>query len=233
MINIQYSSDLHLDQLTSYNSEELIVPKASILIMGGDICHISKMYRHKAFFQYVSKSFQYVLYIPGNHEFYTEISSIQELEVMAKDFLKGYPNIIYLNNASVFIEDILFTGSCLWCQPVNEPPTWFHIDITADEIKDMYQTSVEYLEKISSIHHPKHIMITHYPPLPLELKKRTGIKSKYNDYYQNSYISLPHPPMIWIFGHVHENVYIKKDSTLYLSNQRKDKRYNPVLTFSV
>jgi predicted phosphohydrolase len=259
LLNIQYASDLHLDQLTTYQPEELIVVKSNILILGGDICHIMKMDNHQAFFQYVSNSFQYVLYIPGNHEFYmkkenckytdhkediysketehteyTQNITISDMELIAKTFLNNFKNIIYLNNASVFIEDILFTGSCLWCNPENEPPAWFHIPISAKEIREMYHSSVEYLNKISSLQFPRHMIITHYPPLPIMSSKRPSpIRIKYNDYYQNSMISLQYPPSIWMFGHIHENVTVKKQSTLYISNQRKDKKYNPSLTISI
>lgn len=226
---VQYASDLHLDQLTSYISSELIIPKSEILILGGDICHISSIVRHIAFFKYINKSFQYVIYVPGNHEFYSDCYSIGELENHLKHFLKSYSNIIYLNNSSVFIDDILFTGSCLWCDPTNEPPPWFLIDITSDEIKNMHYKSVEYLKKVSCLQYPKHVIITHYPPVMIPTKRNR----KYDDYYQNSDIYLPYQPPIWIFGHIHENICMKTDSTVYLSNQRKDKKYNSGMTFSV
>jgi predicted phosphohydrolase len=234
-MNVQYASDLHLDQLTSYISSQMIIPKANVLILGGDICHIESISNHTHFFQYISKSFQYTLYIPGNHEFYSGSYSIDELEEMVKEFLDLYPNIIYLNNSSVFIEDVLFTGSCLWCNPSNDPPPWFLIDISSNEIKNMHNKSIRYLERVSSLRHPKQVMITHYPPIPIDSKKRyrAGTVRKYDDYYQNSAVYLSFLPSIWIFGHIHENVYIKHDNTLFLSNQRKDKKYNPGLTFHI
>ena len=45
-------------------------------------------------------------------------------------------------------------------------------------------------------------------------------------YYQNETILLNHPPRYWIFGHIHENIYLTFNKTTYLSNQRKDRRYN-------
>ena len=231
--SIQYASDLHLDQLSSYHAPSLIEPKADVLILGGDICHIQYIYKHIPFFQFVSTNFQYVLYIPGNHEFYSNMYSKIELTKIAKKYFHSFENVFYLDNSSIMIEDVLFSGSCLWCNPQNEPPSWFSIDIKRDEIAELYEESVNYLKKVSSLNHPKHVIITHYPPIHMELKKRKSrnYDRKYDEYYQNKTIYLPHPPFSWIFGHTHENVCVKLNNTNYLSNQRKDKMYNKSAVF--
>lgn len=237
MISVQYASDLHLDQLTSYSPTDFIYPKSNILILAGDICHISNITHHQSFFTYVSNTFQYVIYVPGNHEFYSDDMSISDLEKMLKTFLKNYSNIFYLNNASVFIEDILFSGSTLWCDPKNEPPNWFRINLTKDDISHMHKKSVDYLNKISSFFQSphKHVMITHYPPIYLECnkKKRSGHERKYDEYYQNQHIYLLNPPSFWIFGHIHENINQTIDGTCYLSNQRKDRKYHTSSVFNI
>ena len=232
-VRIQYASDLHLDQLNSYHVSEMIEPKGDVLILCGDICHLSNIYRHYTFFQYVSTQFQYVLYIPGNHEFYDDTYTMEELDKVAKKFAHMFPNLFYLNNSSIVINDVLFTGSCLWCNPQNEPPSWFTIDITKEEISEMFHRSVNYINKMSSLNHPKHVMITHYPPIYMEFKKRKsrGGHEKFNDYYQNDTIILKHSPIAWIFGHTHENTCTKMNDTIYLSNQRKDKTYNKEAVF--
>jgi len=233
MNTVQVVSDLHLDQLESYRINELIVPKSEILILGGDICHFSLIHNHEHFFNYISLHFQYVLYIPGNHEFYNKGNhTLKDIEKFARNYFKKYKNIIYLNNESIFIEDILFTGSCLWCKPELDPPIWFMIDITKDEIHELYDSSIAYLEKISKLCYPKHVVITHYPPIFIEKTKYRKC-GKYDDYYQNSTITLPHSPRFWIFGHIHENMAKEYNKTIYLSNQRKDKNYSNTFTFRI
>jgi predicted phosphohydrolase len=221
-MNIQFVSDLHLDQLKCVNSVELVKPESDVLILGGDICHIVNVSMYTDFFNYISDNFQYVLYIPGNHEFYNENGfTIQQLEQKLKNFLQPFNNIIYLNNHSVILNDILFTGSCLWCNPSCEPPPWFKINISRKEISNMYNESVDYLKKVSQLRYPKHIIITHYPPLSLACKKM----DMYDDYYQNPTILLDFYPMYWIFGHIHKNMSIVNNCSRYLSNQRKGKHY--------
>jgi Icc-related predicted phosphoesterase len=225
---VQYASDLHLDQLSSYRMTDLIDIKGDILVLCGDICHFKNIEHHRDFFDYVTSNFQYVIYVPGNHEYYNDDGkTMAELEDSAKKFIKSFPNLFYLNNASVVIEDILFTGTCLWCNPKNDPPSWFAIDITKDDISNMFYESVSYLHKMSSLQHPKHIMITHYPPIYMEFKKQKNrYYDRYDEYYQNKTIQVNYPPIAWIFGHTHENICKRQDNTIYLSNQRKDKRYN-------
>ena len=68
-MNFQIASDLHLDKLyvpsirTQCGIEvkdyrDLIRPRSNILILAGDICHISEFEKHYRFFEYVSENFQ-------------------------------------------------------------------------------------------------------------------------------------------------------------------------------
>ena len=233
---IQVCSDLHLDQLDSYESFKLVFPYGKILIMAGDICHNVNLEKHKSFFSFVSEKFEYVIYIPGNHEFYNDLNlTLSELEYRVNIFLKNYNNIYYLNNQSIVINRILFTGSCLWCFPSSEPPPWFKLNLSKDELCHLYKDSLNYLNKISSLNYNNHVIITHYPPLFIDNFSRDNFSRdntkktkyyKYKEYYQNETILLKNMPKFWVFGHIHQN-YIKFiDKTMYISNQYKSKCYN-------
>lgn len=241
MITFQIISDLHLDQL-KYNYmniiDKLIKPSCPILVLGGDICFIETIDKHIKFFEHVSDNFEYVIYVPGNHEFYNnEGKTVEELEKTLEIFLKKYSNIYYLNNKSMIIEGVLFTGSCLWCNPIyEEPPPWFHINIKKENIQNMYNKSLNYLKKVSKLKsNKKHVLITHYPPISLkkyylETDEAEFLNSpkykKYEEYYENKDIVLDYSPDIWIYGHTHNNFDKYIDGTRYISNQRKDKKYS-------
>lgn len=155
-MNLQICSDLHLDQLDNFKKQDLISPKGDVLILAGDICHGYNIEKYTDFFEYLSRNFQYVIYIPGNHEYYYNVLNHNVLNEIANidnkivNFLKIFNNIIYLNNKSVVIEDYLFSGSCLWCNPDVEPPPWFKIFLKKDDIVSLNKKSIEYINKVSS-----------------------------------------------------------------------------------
>lgn len=152
-MRIQYASDLHLDKLFSgeaseINYKNLIDPSGDILILAGDICHCCSMEKYRKFFDYVSENFSYVLYTPGNHEFYNDNNkTISESESDMKKFFSLYTNIVYLNNNSVIINNYLFIGSCFWEQK-EKIDSWFRINTTAEEINRLNNESKEYINKI-------------------------------------------------------------------------------------
>lgn len=231
-MNIQIASDLHLDQLKSLSFKDIIFPNSDILILAGDVCHIETFHLYDDFFNYLNENFKYIIYIPGNHEFYNKRGkSIEDLENILKYLLSKYKNFIYLNNNSILLEDVLITGSCLWCSPKIDPPPWFKIDIKKEKINKLKEDSISYLQKVSSLNVDKHVIITHYPPVNIAKTHRKN--DLYNDYYNNDNICLPFYPKYWIFGHTHKNLFKTIENTTYISNQRKDKSYNNSLVITI
>ena len=72
MVTIQIVSDIHIEQMSSdnINPQDFIKPVADILVMAGDI---GSLYRYKQLYHFLEqtcKLFKYVLYVPGNWEYY-------------------------------------------------------------------------------------------------------------------------------------------------------------------
>ena len=229
-IKLQIVSDIHLDQIKLYSNERLVYPDGDILVLGGDICHISTVEKHRFFFRYLSENFQYIIYVPGNHEFYNDDgTSLEESERIIKKFLKTFDNFIYLNDESVVIENLLITGSCFW----NEPETlhsWFKINIDSKKVCEMHQKSVKYLESIESFKNYglyKHIIITHYPPKNV-LEKIFIFSDQEQSKCENNLNICGDQEIlkVWVSGHTHQNFSFFENDTLYLSNQRKGSNYS-------
>ena len=86
--------------------------------MAGDI---GSLYRYDQLYNFLSKlslKFKYVLYVPGNHEFYT-MNDYKPLpfRILANRLYQlenSISNLYILNKSSVIIENICFIGATLW-----------------------------------------------------------------------------------------------------------------------
>ena len=81
-MKIQYCSDLHLEFALNamFLHNNSIKPIADTLILAGDITLWGQQHFKHWFFDYVSKHWERVYYIPGNHEFYSGKDLILELQ---------------------------------------------------------------------------------------------------------------------------------------------------------
>lgn len=126
MIKIQIVSDIHLEYYTEYpGMYYFLKPSAPILILAGDICY----YKHKnfiPFFEEVSQYFKYVIFVPGNHEYYTNsiidlnFKSFQAVDYEITMMLEHLPNVKFLQKQTFVLNNIKFLGTTLW---YDTPPT--------------------------------------------------------------------------------------------------------------
>lgn len=127
MVNIQIVSDLHLE-FREDKFTNLFTPSAPILCLLGDICAcgtVQDFEIFKKFICYISKKYDYILHIPGNHEYYTSGNknitygdTIPGIHKKIKFFFKSFNNVFFLNNNKLNItidkKKYIFIGSTLW-----------------------------------------------------------------------------------------------------------------------
>lgn len=130
LTKIQIASDLHIEFLPEDYStwNEIIEPVAPILCLVGDIGVIaieSERKRLLRFLTYCCESFQNVLFISGNHEYYNSgrgdnimcMNDIDQVIYSFEGIFKG--KFKYLNCEKIIIDGILFLGTTLWSEMVN------------------------------------------------------------------------------------------------------------------
>lgn len=235
---IQVCSDLHLDyqDINETNFSQIIIKSAEILVLAGDIGNpFTKVFYE--FIKYCSELFQVVLFVSGNHESYgyTIDDSITHLSTL----LSMFNNVVFLNNSTYEIDDICFIGTTLWSHiPINVSKTEIykindfskikyhtieeHNRYFYNNYKFINDTLFQYMET-----NKKCIVITHHSPSFATIPDKY-IGSITNCCYATDLEHLFHYPNIcvWIYGHLHDNRNLYKNSVILYSNCYRSKNYN-------
>ena len=234
MIKIQYISDLHLERKLNsiYFSQYPIEKKGNILILAGDITKYSRLYYSNPFFDDISKKFDQVFMIPGNHEYY----DIQNIQLINKSFIneKIRNNVTLLNNQTIVYKDIYFIFSTLWSYISpdkefairNSVADYKHIKngkyfITPNELNKIHKESYKFIKK-SLLENTldKIFIVTHHAPTKLvvsDFHKHSSI----NDSFVVELYSMIFDNNIdyWLYGHTHQNIDSEINGTKIISNQ--------------
>jgi hypothetical protein len=126
-MNIQFASDLHLEfyiseQYTNEFFESLVIPQenANVLVLAGDIGYpedsITKM-----FLAWCCSSWPHVVWVLGNHEYYTrrtpKVYTMAEKEQLAEDYMVIHPNLsVLIDSVDDTFEHLGFRilGTTMW-----------------------------------------------------------------------------------------------------------------------
>lgn len=258
-MRIKQMSDLHLEFDADFfpKNEE----NADILMLNGDICMGAYMnkseespYYHKEqqflkFFDFCSKEYEYVLYTPGNHEYYR--GHIDTVDTNIRISLASFDNIHYLNNNSIIIDDITFLAGTLWTDMNNNDPITESIirsmmndfrliswkdycekgykKFTPSDAAALHRKTLKFFDEASAGQDNVVIMSHHAPSYK-------SVHPKYhNDTYMNhGYFSdleqfiLDRPQIkLWTHGHMHDCFDYDIGETKVICNPRGYKDENP------
>jgi len=233
-MKIQYCSDLHLEfnDNSFFLEKHSIIPKADILILAGDITYLRQDFYKHPFFDYMSKNWKQVYWVPGNHEFYCGI------DVNSYDFsepIKIRDNISLVNNYSVKIDNIQFIFTCLWSKInkkyeklVENMVSDFEciiIDgkkLTSNSFNQLHNESLNFLTKeLKQNNNLKKVIVTHHLPSH-ECNHIDFISSKINSAFVTDLTDFVEKSNAhaWIYGHSHRNKQdFKIGKTQMLTNQ--------------
>lgn len=231
-MKIQIVGDLHLEYINFEETKVADLLKfsdADILILAGDIGSLYEPQKLRLFLEKVCIHYRYVLYVPGNTEFYKKYKQPpKDFKTLLNNLLKietYIKNLCVLYRKSVQIDNVLFSGAILWSLPEENLPSYFKIhNIDRETYTAMHVQDSKYiLDSLCysidlDIEH--HMIITHYCPLQ-------GEKSIRSDMYYNKKLFSKLPNMeeyrtkfTWVFGHTHEFVDTNKKGIHFISNSR-------------
>jgi predicted phosphodiesterase len=240
MVEIQIASDLHIE----YKNDEIpnpldyITPVADILILAGDIGSLYKIEQLEGFLCKLCVYFKHVIYVPGNHEYYTfkEYNQIGMNLLLSRLYKieQNIKNLYVLNKSSIMVENICITGCTLWSDlKISIPKFIVRIFGITDELyTQKFNSDLHYLKKMidhCDKNNYKLVVVTHYCPsytATQNCKKRDRYISLYTS--DLDYLLDTNKIDTWICGHIHSNFDYKhnQDGTRVVSNQRgkpKDK----------
>lgn len=144
-MTIQYASDLHLEMNanTQYLLENPIKKAADILILAGDITYLKDSYLANKVLDQLSETFEEILMIPGNHEFYNFCFPIEN--TFPNFEFKVRDNITYYNNKVIVRDDVRILMSTLFSK-VSEQKQWLIEQMMSDfHVSKYYGNTAEKL----------------------------------------------------------------------------------------
>lgn len=220
-MKIAVASDLHLEfrDLVLENTGD-----AEVLVLAGDICMAKYADKVKPWFEDVSKKFNHVVYVVGNHEHYHNKfhKTVEQLKDMVPD------NVHVLDNETFELDGKVFIGSTLWTSMNDEDPltmmitkhgmmdfkhiTYWHggdnyWKFTPEQSVKEYKRNLDYIQHVLYNCKDKDcVVVTHHSPSFKSVAYEYRNEKEMNGAYHNNLdwlMTLAENIRVWIHGHTH------------------------------
>jgi 3',5'-cyclic AMP phosphodiesterase CpdA len=204
-MRVGYSSDWHLTKKLDIIYQEDV----DVLVLAGDICEIG----HIDLVEDMLKDVEEVIWVPGNHEYYCSNYDTVTDAISNSRFH-------YLNNKSIVIDGVKFTGTTLWFAPRYDVGVESKILNDYTYIKGFnpelwHRESVDFLsnEQLGDV------VITHHCP-SYELLTIHNIHTYAYSYmfYNNLNNLITSPVKHWVYGHTHQSMEYEMNGVKLHSN---------------
>ena len=221
-MRIKYISDIHFEHMTKGSQMlkmiERLVPgeeeqEDEILVLAGDIGTPYKKHYRKCL-EHVNKHFKKTFLLAGNHEFYGNVYTVEEIYRMIEELVKEFPNIVFLQNSSYVYEGYRFIGTILWSHIENPTKTINDTemikDLTVEKYQEYHKECIDYLTKeVEESVEPVLILTHHMPSYDLiDSIYKTDTMKPYNQWFatdMNSFLEKQKEKIkAWIYGHTHK-----------------------------
>lgn len=207
-------SDLHLEFGTDFMPAD-----GDVLILAGDIITLKDFKPLDKFLKGWKKP---VLYVAGNHEYYTQ-KPMQKCEEDLIGFLTiNHPNVTFMRNEGVTIDGVNFFGGTMWTNFRDENPMAMAIAhrsmndyrliingeeaLTPQDTVGFHKEYVAELEKwFNEDLSGSRVVISHHAPCvnPNGFHRGSNLQPAYNSLDMIPII-LKYKPELFIYGHCHE-----------------------------
>ncbi len=223
-------SDLHLEFGVDFQ------PDADVMILAGDIIVLGN---NRPLERLLSNSDKPVLYVLGNHEYYTRTPMKEEVNRFRNWLARHYPQVYLLQDEAVTIDDIHFFGGTMWTDYCNGNAmhmlyarnmmqdyqlimenefTKLTPDYTAILHKEFVDKPVTWFEEDLP---GTRVVISHHAPVinPHTRYGKSPLRHAFNSLDMIDIIET-YQPALWGYGHTHECDDQRIGKTRVISNQR-------------
>lgn len=245
MTYFQIVSDLHIEYKNTDVPDplSLITPSAEILILAGDIGSFYQYNQLKTFLINLCPYFKVVIYVPGNHEYYTiKGISHKRMDSLLYNFIqmeKSIDNLYVLNRSSVQIGDICIVGCTLWSKTeINVPQFIVRIPCMNTMVYNKkYEEDLSYIEKMIEYCQKKDkklVVVTHHCPTYSVITSKKKLKYKYISLYASNldHLLTSNKVHTWIAGHIHSNFNIITEGGTHLVGNQRGKPKDKILDYN-
>lgn len=232
-MKIMTYSDLHFEFGANFTLPE---SDADVVILAGDICVIRNLSPLDRLLKHWKRP---VLYVMGNHEYYTK-RPMKEEDATFKSWLNSrYPNVHLLLDEPVSIEGVNFFGGTMWTNFAGGNPVAMNSAessmndfrmIRNDDSKrftaaDSIALHNSFVEKLTEWFETPligaRVVITHHAPVinPNTKYRESELAPAFNSLDMIPVIE-KFQPALWVYGHTHECDSQTVGKTQIISNQR-------------
>jgi predicted phosphodiesterase len=217
-MNIQLASDIHSEFHRDKGAEfwKNFKPVAEVLVLAGDICSARFVDQPRFIFEEVSKKFQHVVYVPGNHEAYA--TSIKQSWHNIQSAASGFSNIHALNNESVLLRGVQFFGGTGWFPRRSSSdrfqPYMNDFRLISD-IKDVYESNARFRDGVE-VCLPDVVVSHHLPEEECVSPRYKG--DPLNAFFVSDFDVKASGAGLWLHGHTHDQVDMKIGNCRVVAN---------------
>lgn len=247
-MKITLVSDLHLEfsDINIKNNNDV-----DVLILSGDIMVIQKLklenseygQRFRDFLKRCSFQFPHVVYVAGNHEFYSGGDFYKDVESIRNYCSTQFDNVYFLERNTKVIDDVVFVGGTLWTDMNKYDPMTLHAvrDMMNDyrairndrkgytplkpaDTVERHRETLQYFRLMLSEHKDKKcVVVGHHSPSFQSCHPQYASDYLMNGAYHSdlSEFILDHPQIkLWTHGHTHHKFDYTIGDTRIVCNPR-------------
>ena len=216
-MRVQYMSDLHIE----HGNISIAEPAAEILVIAGDVANGGRVVN---FLKSVAKQFKTVIFVMGNHEYYSYVLGYENMKDRINEYRSVLPdNVALLDNEYMIVEDKVIYGGTMWVPLDTKEKRHIAINSLNDfKFVNYFDVQDSNKEFHNNFTRAADLVISHHVPSMQSIElKYIGSKLTSAGYVDSQAMQhFGEKAKVWIHGHTHSSSDYELYGTRVLANPR-------------